>query len=281
MKRAGMGALSLTTTLMAIAVMLAPESAYARLEAGSPEAYSNNVRTSTSKVAVFARGAVHWGSEALGANIECMQVMWGYVHNEGTPAIGQGQIMGWTGQGDAAGEGIEQRRSCKFTKAGVEGEPEASITDEPAIETTRRPPSVPWNMQYVCYEAEGSRRALLKVGIPSAAPPPAAGCATEAERAAEIEKEETERTGCYATTVPEGCVKLTWVVPGLGLESTFEGTEQPQWRNGFTNGLHMSAWEFLGAQLGKLHLRGVFSTTAEPSGTTREPGFSMQLITAK
>jgi hypothetical protein len=270
--------------LMVIAVMVAPGSAQARLEEGNPEGYTNGVRMpTTGKIAVYGHGTVHWQSESLGANIECVQIMWGYLHNEGAPAFGTGQILGWAAQGDATALGGELRPSCKFTKAGVEGEPEASITDEPPIETRRMPRSVPWNTAFVCFEraSEGIRFASLRIGIPTGAPAPTVACPTEAERGTEIEKEETERVGCYAVAVPEGCVKLTWLVPSLGLETTFEGSEQMRWINGFTNGTHPSSWGPEGTQVGRLHLRGVFSTTAEPSGQTVEDGFSQQLIQAK
>jgi hypothetical protein len=268
--------------LMAITVMLAPESAQANLEGGHPEAYSNNVKM-TSKVSVVGHGPVHWSSEALGANIECIQIFWGDLNNEGVPLFGTGQILGWNAQGDATVGGAEIRRSCKFTKTGVEGEPEAWITDEPALETTHRtPPSVPWNMRYSCDEFEGTKRPLLKIGVPAGAPAPSVGCtATEAERAAEIEKEETERTGCYATTVPEGCISLTWVSPALGLEAVFQGSEQAVWRNPAFTGLHLANWELTGPQVGKLHLAGSFSTTATGSGGASEGGFMAQFLTVK
>jgi hypothetical protein len=275
--------LSLAMTLIAIAVVLAPESAYANLEQGHPEAYTNGVRMTTSKVAVFGHGTVHWKSEALGANIECVQVLWGYLHNEGAATFGTGQILGWTAQGDATNSGVAPQPSCKFTKTGVEGEPEASITDEPPIEATRRMPlSVPWNTRFVCTESgEATKRPLLRIGIPTGAPAPTAECPSEAVRGEQIAKEEAERAGCYATEVPEGCVKLTWLVPSLGLETTFEGTEQPVWSNAFGGGTHFSDWQLTGPQVGKLHLHGVFSTTAEPSGAVDENGFLQQMIQVK
>jgi hypothetical protein len=287
MRFAGAGGLSLAMTLIVTAVMLAPEGAQALPdEEGHPEAYTNGVRMTTSKVAVAARGNIHWASEALGANIECAQVFWGYLHNEGVPAFGKGQILGWTAQGDATIAGGEPRPSCKFTKTGLEGEPEASITDEPSLEEAHRVPlSVPWNTQLVCYESEAVRLALVRIGIPTGAPAPAAGCATEAERVAEIQKEEAARIGCYATKVPEGCLKVTWLVPSIALETTFEGVQQPVFANGFGSPAHFSSWKFEGALVGKLHLHGVFSTTAEvpvlAGGAAAVTGFIQQLIQFK
>jgi hypothetical protein len=284
MRFAGTGGLQLAMTLMVIAVMLAPGVAKANLEEGHPEAYSGGVRMSTSKVGVIGWGPIHWGSEALGANIECVQMFFGYLHNEGVPAFGRGQILGWSAQGDATRAGQSTRASCKFTKTGVEGEPEAWITDEPPIETTRTGPlSVPWNMQYVCLESEAVRHPFLRVGIPAGAPPPTVGCATEAERVAEIAAEEEARTGCYATAVPEGCVKLTWIIPSLGLEWTFEGTEQVRWFNPGGPAVHPAVWALEETPpLGKLHLRGAFSTTAgPPSGSGNAVGGQMQQIMAK
>jgi hypothetical protein len=283
----GIGGLSLAMTLVVLAVVLAPESANANLAEGHPEAYSNGVRMTTSKGGFAGRGTIHWVSEALGANIECVQVLWGFQHNEGTPAFGQGQILGWTAQGDATIAGAEPRPSCKFTKTGLEGEPEAWITDEPALEAGHRVPlSVPWNIRDVCSEEESTKRALVRIGVPSGAPPPTVGCATQPERTAEIEKEEAARVGCYAEVVPEGCVKLTWLVPSLGLETTFEGSEQPRWQNGLGSPAHFSDWQFLEGT-SKLHLHGAFSTTADfptapgGGGQADVTGFSQQLLWAK
>jgi hypothetical protein len=77
-------------------------------------------------------------------------------------------------------------------------------------------------------------------------------------------------------------VKVNIIVPTLGLEQIFEGTQQPIAKNGITNGLHPSTWEFTGPAVGKLHLKGVFTTTGTTSGGVKEVGFgSLQLITAK
>jgi hypothetical protein len=123
---------------------------------------------------------------------------------------------------------------------------------------------------------------LLTLGVAPGAAAESAECKSEAERATEIEKEETERKGCFATTVPEGCIKFNLVVPSLGLEERFEGTQQPKITNGITNGLHPTALTWEGAALGKLHLNGTFATTAALSGSAKAIGFgSIQLITAK
>jgi hypothetical protein len=278
----GLHGFAAALTLTIGVLTLTPVSAQANFEEGRPETYTNNVRMTTSPVGFNGWGPIHWASEALGTNIECVQLYFGHLNNEGVPTFGTGQILGWTAQGDASTGGVGARRSCKFTKTGVEGEPEAWVTDEPSIETVRNVPlSMPWNMRFECVEIESSKFPLVRVGLPTGAPGRPAACETEAQRAAQIEKEETERTGCYATTVPEGCVKLTWVVPALGIEETFEGSEQPRWKSAFTSGVHPSFLEFEGASVGKLHLHGSFSTTAVPSGDNVVHGFVMQLITVK
>jgi hypothetical protein len=276
-------AMTVCTAPAGLVVAEIPIHAASSLEAGHPELYSNNVRLTTSKLGTSGWGPIKLVSEVLGTEIECVNVGFGTANNEGTPAFGKGQILGWDASGDATTGGTEARRSCKFKKAGVEGEAEAWATDEPAVETVRKTPlSVPWNVELMCNEAEATKKPLVRIGIPNGAAAPAAACKTEAERTTEIANEETERKGCYAEVVPEGCVKVDIIVPVLGLEQIFEGTQQPSAKNGFTSGLHPSAWEFVGTAVGKLHLKGVFATTGTTSGKILEVGFSaLQLVTAK
>jgi hypothetical protein len=252
------------------------------LRAGVPEFFNNNVQLTLGSTPGFvAWGPLKFSSEALGAEWECVNLGFGRVYNEGIPPVGKGQIMAWSAQGDASAGGVETRRSCKFKKAGVEGEPEAWVSDEPALEGARKTPlNVPWNLQLVCVENEGVASALVRIGIPSGAPT-TTGCRSEAQEAAAIAKEENERNGCYAIEVPEGCVRMDVVAPAIGLEASFEGTFDPKMRDGFANGLHPSTWELNGGP-GLLHLRGTFATTSAVSGATKMVGLgSLQLITAK
>jgi sugar lactone lactonase YvrE len=249
--------------------------------AGDPAFYSNSVELSSGRLGVFSWGPIKFVSEALGAEWECVNLGFGDVSNEGMPPIGRGQILSWGGQGDFSLASGAPRRSCKFKKAGAEGEPEAWMTDEPVIETTRKAPlSVPWNLQLVCVEREGVQAPFVKIGIPDGLPL-TSGCESEAEAAAAQSKEEEERQGCYATTVPEGCVKLDMVAPSLGLEALFEGTVLPRILDGFSTGLRPSMLQFTGG-LGRLHLHNSFASTALASGESKLVGFgSEQLVIAR
>jgi hypothetical protein len=260
-----------------------PIKALSGLEAGHPELYSNNVRMTASHVGQTGWGPIKLVSETLGTEIECVNLGFGFSDNEGTPAFGHGAILGWDAAGNATSAGASLNRTCKFLKSGVTGEAEAWATDEPAVETVRKAPlTVPWNVVVECTEAEATKKVLVRIGIPNGAAAPTAACKTETERGTEIAAEEEARTGCFATTVPEGCVKVNIIVPTLGLEQIFEGTQQPLAKNGITNGLHPSTWEFTGPAVGKLHLKGVFTTTGTTSGGVKEVGFgSLQLITGK
>jgi hypothetical protein len=248
---------------------------------GDPVFYSNSVRLTSAKVGFVAWGPLKFASAALGEEWECANIGFGSIENEGAPLTGRGQLLAWGADGDVSPSGTETRRSCQFKKTGVEGEPEAWITDEPVIEGVRKSPlSVPWNLQPTCVEREGVQVVLMRIGIPNGAPA-TTGCRSEAEEATAVAKEEEERKGCYATTVPEGCVKLDMVAPSLGLEAVFEGTVLPRMIEGFSSGLHPSTWEFTGG-LAKLHLQGSFASTASASGTPKMVGFAgLQLIVAK
>jgi hypothetical protein len=246
--------------------------------------FSNNVKATTSKVGISGWGPLKAVSPALELEVECVQSFFAADFNEGTPlTAGHGEILGWDASGDATVGGTEARRSCKSHKTGVTGEPEAWITTEPVVETTRKTPlSIPWKYQLGCAESEGVGHPIVTIGLPPGAAAPSAECKTEAEKATEIEKEETERKGCFATSVPEGCIKMNIVLPSLALEEVFEGTQQPKIVNGFTSGLHPSSWEYAGTPLGKLHLKGTFTTTLALTGSAKTIGFgSLQLITAK
>jgi hypothetical protein len=248
---------------------------------GDPVFYSNAVRLTSAKVGFVAWGPLKFASAALGAEWECANIGFGSIENEGVPLIGRGQLLAWSADGDVSVSGGETRRSCQFKKTGVEGEPEAWITDEPAVEGVRKAPlSVPWNLQLTCIEREGVQAVLVRIGIPNGAPA-TTGCRSEAEEATAIGKEEEERKGCYAATVPEGCVKLDMVAPSLGLEAVFEGTVLPRIVNGFATGLHPSVWELTGG-LAKLHMQGSYASTALASGAPKMVGFAgTQLIVAR
>jgi alpha-tubulin suppressor-like RCC1 family protein len=260
---------------------------------GPVQLYSNNVLMTTRQVGFVEWGALKFASETMGAEVECVNMGFGYFDNEGTPTTGHGAIESWEGQGDASATGAEAVRTCQYKQSGVSAA-EAWVTDElplresepPGHGHTRAAPlSPPTKLEVSCNESEGVKNALVRIGISSALARPPASCETEAQRGEEITKEEAERVGCYSAASerpPEGCVGLTIVVPAMAEELAVYGTLQPRLRNGFTNGLHPSSWAFEGVALGALHLLGNFADRFVPSGEAKFHGFgSLQLITAK
>jgi hypothetical protein len=273
---------------------LQPALARANLEDGHPEWYGNNKLVSLeSRVGVVQWGPVRLESVALGEEIECVWLGFGYVNNEGTPAFGKGQIEGWAGQGDARAAGSAANRECHYNKAGVVSPVESWMTDEPRqvfepVQGSRKTPlSVPWNFELLCVEHEAVESALVRIGVPTGAPSPPAECKSEAARAEEIAGEESRREACFATTVPEGCIKVNTVVPDLGLEEILEGSLEFNYVNGFTNGLHPSTVKQPEGEAdhGQLHLRSAFASTSTFTSfgeSEKNVGFgALQLITAK
>jgi hypothetical protein len=247
-----------------------------------PEMYSNNIRLGTGHVGVIDWGPLKLVAATLGEEGECVGFGFGSTWNEGSPGVGRGQVLSFGAAGDATAAGGETRRSCKFKQGTTEGL-EAWVTTASALSEGKQGPplSVPWNTALSCVEIESTPRALLEVGTPNGAPA-TTGCVTEAEQVAANAKEEEERRGCYATTVPEGCIKVNVVVPAAAQELVFEGTLRGIWRNGFTSGIKPSELAFQSETMGKLHLAGTFGTTATVSGGLKMPGLgTIQLMTEK
>jgi hypothetical protein len=249
-----------------------------------PEMYSNNIRMTTSHVGVIGWGPFKLVAPALEEEVECVAQGFGTTWNEGSPGVGQGQVLSFGAAGDATTGGTEARRSCKF-KQGTNESLEAWVTDAPGLSEGQRgtPLSVPWNTQLICVaRGEEFLGASLEVGIPNGAAT-TTGCHGEAEQAAANAKEEEERRGCYATTVPEGCIKVNVVVPAAAQELVFEGTLRPEWSNGFNSGIRPSAVQLSGAaDEGTLRLAGAFATSAAVTGKGLPIGFgSIQLLTVK
>jgi alpha-tubulin suppressor-like RCC1 family protein len=255
--------------------------------------YSNNVQMTTRRVGFVAWGPLKFVSETMGAEVECVNMGFGYLNNEGTPTTGHGAIESWNGQGDASSMGTETRRTCQYKQSGISAA-EAWVTDEPPLReseppglgrTRTTPLSQPTNLEVSCDLGEVGKNALVRIGILSSLARPPASCETEAERGEEITKEEAERVGCYKAASerpPEGCVGFTIVVPAMAEEFGVYGTLQPRLRNGFTNSLHPSSWLFEGVAVGALHLLGNFADRFVPSGESKLVGFgSLQLIIAK
>ena len=89
--------------------------------------------------------------------------------------------------------------------------------------------------------------------------------------------ERKEKKGCYASNpAPEGCMRVTIVEPGAGLEVGFGGTLRAHVENGVKNGLLCTVWVFEGATSGAL--QGEFpmgnSATLTSSGAIKMVGFN-------
>lgn len=245
------------------------------LSEGHPEFFDNFVGLTSTHKGIVGWGPVKFASPNLETEIECLNYFFGGVWNEGSPSVGHGQILGWTGTGDATSTGTSLNRECKFKKGTAVVE--AWMSDEPGIGNGGRTAStkltVPWNAELRCGGRAGEEVAILKIGIPNGAPS-STGCVSEAAEKIAVEKEETESRGCYESPVPEGCIKVSLVQPALGLEEEYEGTLRPAWTNGFGNGLNASTQAFEGATSGHLRLATTFATTATLSGQYKLIGYS-------
>ncbi len=215
------------------------------LETGDPQLY-DNFRELKTPVGALGWGPITMTIPALETEVECLNLGFGSAWNEGSPSLGHGQVLGWSGAGNASKTGTELNRECKFKKG---GSIEAWISDEPALTQSggvgehTGPLSVPWNVELRCGEREETQVTIVKIGQPNgAAPTP--GCESEATEVGEIKKEEEERRGCYATPVPAGCIKVNVVQPALGLETVFEGSVRARVLDGSGNGLNASRLRF-------------------------------------
>ncbi len=237
--------------------------------------FDNFVKVGTAHVGVLGWGPVKLTSTALSTEIECMQLAFGDAFNEGSPSSGRGEILGFSASGNATKTGTETNRECKFKKG--TSEVEAWVTDEPALEQTGTvgkrgvPLTVPWDVELRCGEREESEAPILRLGVPSGTTPSPA-CKSEEEEKTEIEAEESGRTGCYATTVPAGCMKVNIVQPSLALETVFEGSLRPHVVDGAGTGLNASRWKFEGATSGKLRLATEFATSGTTTGEVKTSG---------
>ncbi len=264
-------------------LMLVPTAAEATVEQGHPELVINFVKNSGTHVGNIGWGPIKLNSPALSTEIECLNLGFGYAANEGSPLTAQGQILGWEASGDASKTGTELDRECHFKKGTAVVE--AWATDEPVLEQTGTlgkrgtPLTVPWDVEARCGEREETDTAIIKIGTPVGAAVKN-GCKTEEEEKTEIEAEETGRTGCYATTVPAGCIKVDIVQPSLALETDFQGSLRPKGKEGSAP-LSPSRWTFEGATSGNLRLTTAFATTGTTTGEVKETGFGTELVQLK
>ena len=270
----------------------------------SCEFFKNEVGVSTgAQIPVFGEGVITFetaevevepGRKLREIEMECVNLLYGSVVNEGSPPLGHAQTLEWWAMGHTPTEGHPEISDlCRFTYLGatageawvtaerplnvVEQDGEICISQkkrelsecpkkagEPGAERvitsvarsiTREPLTTPWNEELV---PVGPNNLRMRIGIP-----------TESGK------------HCTENPAPPGCMRLTIIYPGINLQIPFEGSLEPRWLNGVGNGLAPSTMEFEGETSGHLHV----ANEEKPiyvSGTDKIIGApGRELITAK
>ena len=270
----------------------------------SCEFYRNEVGIGTgAAIPVFGTGAITFetpevevepGRKLREIEMECVNLSYGSVVNEGSPPLGHLQTVEWWAMGHVPTEAHPETSAlCRFTYLGTTAG-EAWITAERPLNLveqvgevcishakrelsecpkkvgeagaervitsvarsiTREPLTTPWNEELV---RVGPNDMHVKIGVP-----------TESGKS------------CTEIPAPPGCMRLTIVYPGINLQIPLEGSLEPQWLNGVGNGLAPSSLEFEGESTGHLHVaneeRPIYVTGANK--IIGAPG--RELITAK
>jgi len=269
------------------------------LQAGHPEVVQNGITVPGKKGAAIADGSgeLTLHSAALGGEgVECVNTAFGGAWNEGPPARGVGQVLGWSAAAHAPSEaGMGVGTSCR-TAGGAQ--PATFLTAEAPVpqesnergelQTADRQLSTPWNVEVGCGEREGEGdQVIVKIGVPDSQFPMAtAGCVSEPSEGTVLayQQEREERTGCYASNPsPEGCLRFTLVQPATGLELAYGGTLRALGTNGVHTALSPSTVTFEGERLGALQCEFPTgcSETATVTGEARVWGEGPKLIQAK
>jgi hypothetical protein len=240
------------------------------------EFFKNEVAVGTgAQIPVFGEGAITFetpevevepGHKAREIEMECVNLFYGSVVNEGSPPTAHLQTVEWWAMGHVpSAEHPEMSDLCRFSYLGATageawvtaerplniveqvgeicisqkkrelsecpkkaGEPGAErVITSVARSITREPLTTPWNEQVVGVPREPH----VKIGIPT----------------------ETGKS-CTENPAPPGCIRLTIIYPGLDLQIPFEGSLEPRWLNGVGNGLSPAAMEFEGEASGHLHI---------------------------
>jgi hypothetical protein len=279
------------------------------LEQGHPELYENG-KLGPEKATAQAQtgfGQLQFSSPQIGGIAECVVLGFGAGWNEGSPRRAIGQIFGWGAGGHipaptaTSGELTSSCRAASETNTPGsfmtdEGFIRSEANEKGEVEPKRRRLSVPWNAEAVCGIREEVDSSIIRVGVPNGEfprptkpCPPASTLEPEKVEAEEHLKEREEKKGCYATDpAPEGCLRLTVVVPAAGLEAAFGGTLWAHELNGAKNGLSASRWKLEGAEhSGALQCEfpaGCVSAvdTAAATGELKDIGYKeIQLVTLR
>ncbi len=297
---------SLVPLAALVALLFGPSAAQAAsgIESGHPELYENGTRVpgESEKDIQTGFGEIHLESAQLGSEgIECVNVGFGSGWNAGTaPTLrAVGQLLGWDASGHVPeGTHTKLSSSCRpetTGKAGSYATDEGYVKSEEngshEVEASLRKLSVPWNVEVDCGDREESYTGIVKIGVPTSEFPVAAPKCPENLETGQTEEEEaytkerTEKHGCYVSNpAPEGCVHVTIVEPGAGLEVAFGGTLRAHGENGVHNGLFPTKWVFEGAASGALQCEFPTSCTATgvTTGSVKEIGYKgIGLIQAK
>jgi len=285
--------------LVAAMLVFAPAAAQATITEGHPEAFESGIKVGGKEKSAIqvGWGQIHLESAQLGSEgIECVNLGFGSGYNEGSPLRAYGQILSWTASGHVP-EGTHTELSSSCRPHGEAAKPGSFATDElntkaeEPIEPKNRKLTVPWNVELTCGVREEEFQGIVKTGIPNSAFPGAnTKCPAEASETTETEEiesykaERTGKKGCYATNpAPEGCIRVTIVEPGAGLEVAYGGTLHAHGINGVHNGLSPTRWVFATTS-GELQCEAPAGcvATGTTTGTVKEDGYnSLALITGK
>jgi len=295
--RTGMPAHTLAAAMVALAVLtLAPAAAQAELKKGDPEIYSNQHRLGTGEavgISQIGYGDIELESKELpGGLIECANLALGTGYNGESPPRALGQILAFTAEGHAPGEGgdlnDELSAQCRGPAGTAWATDETPIKMAPATEATRGALSTPWNVEGDCGKREGAAVTILKIGVPTTrteaekTADEAKKCVTEAAEKTEEENEVTKKEGCYRSSPsPAGCIAVTVLDPSMALEVAYGGTQRAKVVNGVANGLDQTRWELEGEKSGALQCTYPVACTAKgtTSGLVKQQGYeAVQLI---
>ena len=214
-------------------------------------------------------GQIHFESAQLGSEgIECVNLGFGSGWNEGSPTT---RLRSDPRTGTPHGhvpEGTHTKLSASC-RPETTGKPGSFITDEAyvkseengskEVEASSAKAEHAWNVEAAAVCREEEYVPILKIGVPTSEFPKARRSARktskpgQTKRKYELNEGTRKKEGCYATNpAPEGCIRLTIVEPGAGLEVAFGGTLRAHFENGVKNGLFPSKWHFEGATSGAL-----------------------------
>ena len=244
----------------------------ATLREGYPQLYDNFVKLMASPVGALGYGTLGLRTRSL--EIDCASVGFGSASNEGSPVpSGRGQILAFGGQAHEPSQAYQGCLKCAPLEQEQHTCPEIRVSDEPALSSGEHGPlTTPWDLELRCGEREEEEGVpVVRIGVPEGSAP-TTGCKSSAAEAAEIQSEEQQHKGCYASPAPPGCVKIALVSPPNGLEAVYEGSVTARVANGFGNGLNASRLRFRSIEPGRLHLAGNFEEAMEIGGEMRVSG---------